>query len=174
MCTLGSATYSSWNKLKRKRNKQFGHTDLFRYFKIFNKCIDFGCIFIVVHRSWGPAPEYWMLTQNFEVDVPYCSLTLVLRTGPILVDFSVTIVTYWWWWLCHEALDCWLQLVTVRWGWSGCWRWCCEALCTWSPAASHLWTSIEPPPGPLSAWVEKNTITQCMQNKPLGSLIHWM
>ena len=43
-------------KLKKKqaakRDKQFGHTDLFRYFKIFNKCIDFGCfIFIVVHGS---------------------------------------------------------------------------------------------------------------------------
>ena len=73
-------------KLKKKqaakRDKQFGHTDLFRYFKIFNKCIDFGCfIFIVVHGSWGPAPEYWMLTQNFEVDIPYCFLILVLRTG---------------------------------------------------------------------------------------------
>ena len=45
--TMNMATTWNWTE---KRNI-LSHANLFRYFKIFNKCIDFGCMFIVVHKS---------------------------------------------------------------------------------------------------------------------------
>ena len=48
--TMNMATTWNWTE---KRNI-LSHANLFRYFKIFNKCIDFGCMFIVVHKVEGP------------------------------------------------------------------------------------------------------------------------
>ena len=156
MCTLGSATYSSWNKLKRKRNKQFGHTDLFRYFKIFNKCIDFGCIFIVVHRNRPLSIGCWQKTLRLRSHIAplYCSKELDQFW---LCHILVVMIMPWSSWL-NACLVTPGGLVTGRRGWSCCWRWCCEALCTWSPAASRSWTGTSPPPGLQSAWGQRFVI----------------
>ena len=90
---------TSWNWTD-KRNI-LSHANLFRYFKIFNKCIDFGCMFIVVHKSWGPAPKYWLLTNKKKGWGP----KLLLDGGPRWIRPSwlclTMVVTSKGWWLLH-------------------------------------------------------------------------
>ena len=86
---------TSWNWTD-KRNI-LSHANLFRYFKIFNKCIDFGCMFIVVHKSWGPAHEYWLLTNKKKAEVPNCFL-MVVQGGLGPVDYVSQ-------WLSHQRGD---------------------------------------------------------------------
>ena len=175
---------TSWNWTD-KRNI-LSHANLFRYFKIFNKCIDFGCMFIVVHKSWGPANEYWLLTNKKKAEVPNCFL-MVVQGGLGPVDYVSQ-------WLSHQRgdgycmqwsswfLSCpdrarhqsWFKiffvkilviLVTGRPGWSCCWRWWREAPCTWSPIAFRSWIEIEPLRGRLSAWeiASLNHLSSCVK-----------
>ena len=54
-------------------------------------------MFIVVHKSWGPAPEYWLLTNKKKAEVPNCFL-MVVQGGLGPVDYVSQ-------WLSHQRGD---------------------------------------------------------------------
>ena len=149
--TIDMGTTWSWTG---KRNI-LSHTNLFRYFKIFNKCIDFGCMFIVVHKSWGPAPEYWLLTNKKKAEVPNCFL-MVVQGGLGPVDYVSQ-------WLshqrgdgyCNEALD--FSLVRTEQDSSLGLRFFCQNLGHLGHRTSRLILLLE-----MMAWSSLHLVTNCI------------